>query len=239
MLDHIDYLVYSSHKTATQTVVHTLNEGGFNAGYIHTIDQLWISFDHCRDKSHEEVKNIFLEALKQYKENNKRKMKLITIIRNPQDRLLSSFFQTYDTDEMHFKKKSPENTTVETHNVYELLEMYETHIVQQNLKLRTEALDEISSIFDTPIVEKLKKRIGHHYFENEWVELYVFDFPSIVGNQFLEYLNHALQIQLEKKVDSNTTESKRYKEKYKLAKQLLTKEVKHIILTQYHPYYFK
>jgi hypothetical protein len=75
MLDHIDYLIYSSHKTATQTIVHTLNEGGFNAGYIHMIDQLWISFDHCRDKSHEEVQHIFLESLKQYKENNKRKMK--------------------------------------------------------------------------------------------------------------------------------------------------------------------
>ena len=70
-------------------------------------------------------------------------------------------------------------------------------------------------------------------------ELYVFDFFSIVGNQFLEYINHALKIQLEKKVDSNTTDSKRYKEKYKLAKKLLTKEIKDIILTQYHPYYFK
>ena len=239
MFDHLDYLIYSSHKTATQTIVHTLNENGFNSGYIHTIDQLWITFDHCRDKTIDEVKQLFLDGLRQYKRNNGRKMPLITVIRNPVDRLISSFFQTYDTDQMHFKRVSPENTTVQTHNVYELLNMYEDHILHKNLKLRQEALDEMSSVFDVSIIDNIEKRKGYDYFENDLIELYIIDFPCVVSKNFLNYMNYALKTNLTKKVDSNTTETKRYKEKYKLAKMLLTREIKDIIRTQYHPYYFK
>ena len=48
---------------------------------------------------------VFIEILQRYKYDNKKKIKIISIIRNPFDRLPSSFFQSYHTDEIIFLDK--------------------------------------------------------------------------------------------------------------------------------------
>ena len=48
-------------------------------------------------------------------------MKIITIIRNPKDRLISSFFQSYHTDEISFMGKNETDTTVTINNIEDLI----------------------------------------------------------------------------------------------------------------------
>ena len=111
-IESLDILVYSSHKTGTQTLVDTLNTGGLNT-------------KHCHYLSHLEMdKEKFKELLGHYKNKNDKKLKIITVIRNPKNRLISSFFQSFHDDPINFGWKNEFGTIIAISNVDELAGLY-------------------------------------------------------------------------------------------------------------------
>jgi hypothetical protein len=82
----LDYFVFSSHKTMTQSITHTLRGSGYICTHAHTIDNLKIT-----DKE-------FLSWCLEYKDVRKEKLKIISIFRDPFDRIFSSFFQSLSVE---------------------------------------------------------------------------------------------------------------------------------------------
>jgi len=86
--DNINYLIYSSHKTSSQSLKNTLNKNNFLTTHLHTIDKNnYINFkNYCYD----------------YNKKNNKKLVIITILRNPFDRIKSSFFKHFIAIKFHF-----------------------------------------------------------------------------------------------------------------------------------------
>ena len=70
------------------------------------------------------TKETFIQYLINYKNINNKKLKIITCIRNHKNRLLSSFFQSFSSDEIMFNNISENNTTISRKNEDELCIMY-------------------------------------------------------------------------------------------------------------------
>ncbi|MBU3693445.1 MAG: hypothetical protein FGM40_01270 [Rhodocyclaceae bacterium] len=82
----LDYLVFSSHKTMTQSIKGTLNRSGFNCVHAHHLKN--IALDD------EKFRTFCLD----YCLKNKRKLKIISVFREPMERMISSFFQSLSVD---------------------------------------------------------------------------------------------------------------------------------------------
>jgi hypothetical protein len=228
----LKYLVYSSHKSSTQSVSHTLIINNFKTIHCHVLD----NFKH--DDFNKQKIN-FIEELEKYKQINKKKLKIISIIRNPIDRLLSSFFQSHHSDEIDFLKKNEANTTVSKLNEEELLELYIKEINTNTLHGKKESLDELSEIFEKNIINELKKMDNYYYYTNNLIELYVLDFKKIIDNNCLEYINKCLNLNIKRTKISNLSSAKSYYNKYKNIKNKISNETKNIIQNNYNKFYFE
>lgn len=80
------FLVFSSHKTATQTVQHSLHLHGLRCGHCHTLFNLGLE------------EGVFQDFLAEYKARNGRPLALISAFREPMERMVSSFFQSLSVD---------------------------------------------------------------------------------------------------------------------------------------------
>lgn len=82
----LDFIVFSSHKTMTQSLKGTLNYNGFSCVHAHQPRNIELTNEQLRELSEE-----------YYKHNNK-KIKIISVYRDPMDRLISSFFQSLSVE---------------------------------------------------------------------------------------------------------------------------------------------
>lgn len=228
----LDFLVYSSHKTATQSLLTILHSSNYEVIHCHTLNDLKLS---CVMPP---TKETFKQYLINYKNINKKKLKIYTCIRNPKNRLISSFFQSFSTDEIYFDNKSEEHTTINLNNLDDLCTMYEDLVKNTKLPGHMESLDELSDIFKIKILEKLEKRKDHYYLDNDLFELYVLDFNCLIGENVLKYLNNILSLDLQILSSTNLSENKHYYDKYKNIKQKLGTKLDSIIENQYDKFYF-
>lgn len=228
----LNFLVYSSHKTSTQSLLDILNKNNYKAIHCHMLCNLNLS---CANPPTDET---FIQYLINYKNINKKKLKIITCVRNPKNRLLSSFFQSFSTDEIIWDNKSEENTTISSTNEDKLCVMYEEMITNLTLPGKRESLDELSMILDINILEKLENKKGYYYLDNNLFELYVLDFNCVIDNNVLNYLNNILMLDLKILCVSNLSENKHYYNKYKNIKNKLGTKLDTIIENQYNSFYF-
>ncbi|MFO1104047.1 MAG: sulfotransferase domain-containing protein [Methylocystis sp.] len=82
----LDFIVFSSHKTMTQSLSGTLNYNGFSCVHAHQPKHIDLTNEQLRELSEE------------YYQHNNKKLKLISVYRDPIDRLISSFFQSLSVD---------------------------------------------------------------------------------------------------------------------------------------------
>ena len=241
----LDILVYSSMKTSTQSLVKTLKTNNLNAQHIHFIPNMIPLYSNdFSNKSWEEQKSVFMEYLNTYKTTNIKKLKIITIIRDPLERIKSAFFQIHHNGEINNNNVLKENTTVSKLTVNELIKLFLTKIEENTLVGGSnESLDELAKILDTDIIGKLQNKNTHYYYENNLIKLYVLDFNSVVSNNAINYLNTILNINLKTYIGSNKSESKSYYNKYKLFKERCVseqkdKEIEAIIRQRIAAFYF-
>lgn len=231
----LDFLIYSSHKTSTQSLISTLNANNYKAIHCHTIKGLKspLKLDHNVQKKE------FIQYLLNYKIKNNKKIKILSCIRNPKDRLISSFFQSFHTDQIHFRNIKKNDTTIIVKSEDELITMYEELIKKKGLPGNLESLDELSTIYNINVLELLKKKEDYYYLDHNLFELYVLDFNCIINNTIsLKYLNNILNIDLKTLKTTNLSSDKIYYNKYNNIKKKLGKKLDSIIENQYNTFYF-
>ena len=81
---NIEYLVFSAHKTATQTITNSLNFSGVRSRHAHVLYNMELK------------KGEFRFFLQYYRKRNNQKLKIISAFRDPMERLISSFFQSLE-----------------------------------------------------------------------------------------------------------------------------------------------
>jgi hypothetical protein len=229
----LDFLIYSSHKTSTQTLLSIINNNKLKSIHCHILSNLVLNFDNIIISN-----ETFIQGLINYKNINKKKLRIISIIRNPKDRLISSFFQSFSTDEIHFLKKNIENTTVNVKTAEELSIFYEELVNKKKLPGLRESIDEMSDIFKINIIANLEKKKDYYYLNNDLFELYVLDFNKIIGSNTLNYLNKILNTKFTIYKNDNLSKDKDYYDKYLQVKKILGNKLDNIIKEQYNAFYF-
>ncbi len=207
---NIDYLIFSSHKTATQTLVGTFNSNGFNSRHCHTL------------KKSIKMEGHFQDYLNAYLMKNKRKLTVISSFREPIERHMSSFFQCYGTKAIRNKEvKDKFETILYRYSIEELCEQF---IHELNNKSCSGMMNE--SIMD--IIKELNinlndlnydKKNKFGLYENNIIKLYIFDFKFITQNMSNILTNITNKEIIVK--NSNTSEDKWYKEIYHEFKKTL------------------
>jgi hypothetical protein len=253
MFTDIDYLIYSSHKTSTQTLLNTLQKNNVKTSFLHNMSNICVlypDFDFCKNKGHGkrlgwgelEKTNIFkeltLKNIEKYKNNNNKKISIISVVRNPKERLLSSLFQTFHTDEMMYQGKKYTETTIYKLDENEIYNLYCNEIKNNSLPGGIEAIDEMSYLFDIDIINHLQKEEDYYYFENDLIKLYVLKFNCVINENSLHYLNNILQTNLIQKETSNLSIDKVYYNKYNKVKTMVKDDINNIINDRYNKFYF-
>ena len=82
----IECLIFSSHKTATQTITYSLNQSGTPSLHAHILENIGM------------VEGQFNEFIKRYRASKSRRIKIISVFRDPLERLISSFFESLSED---------------------------------------------------------------------------------------------------------------------------------------------
>ena len=130
----IDYLVYSAHKTATQTLVATLSKNGFNATFCHTLTNPSLYL----------APGSFRSFASHYQALNKRKLVVISVFREPVERHISSFFQWHGADVV--KKglvADRSQSLLSTNSVRALHKLFLKEIITGELRGRRESIEEL------------------------------------------------------------------------------------------------
>jgi len=209
-----DFYVYSTHKTSTQSL-----RAMFNTGNIHSLSNI------------NYTKNDFIEHVKEYHSKNNRKIKILTTLRIPSERVISSYFQIkYDNEIRELKIKSNE-TTVMKNTVDYLVNDVKNFI--QNKIYPKESLYEIMSVFDFNFNDiKVNKLKQYGFYENDLIKLYVLDFENIIGVNKIIYLENIFGIKVIDK-EKNKSSNKPYYQKYQTVKKIIGNEFDDIVNSDY------
>lgn len=206
-MNDVDYLVYSSHKTSTQTLCHSLMNHNYNVVHIHHL---------CNRNLNKEQ---FLSQLVDYNQYNMKKLNIVSVIRNPNDRILSSFFQSYHTDELITRGVTEDNTTISVNNCEQIFNIYKDFSMGNSNQEDAESLSEMSYIFDINIIKNLRSinNNEYYYFENDLIKLYVLNFNKVIND--INYVNNCLSISLPELISRNKSDDKYYYSKYQVLKE--------------------
>jgi len=125
----LDALVFSSHKTSTQTLVNTLRGNGISATHAHSLTHLGAK------------RGGFQALMRNYLSERNTKLRLYTVFREPIERLISSFFQTYGSDLIDFGYiSSTEESILYSSSMSELQDMFAEVLEEQTLPGYPESL---------------------------------------------------------------------------------------------------
>ena len=247
MLDHhyedLDVLVFSSHKTTTQTLVATLRAAGYKSFHVHhLVDHRVVLGDPLYDVSVERFREVLRE---------KNQLKIVSVLRDPFPRSMSSFFQTYHDD----KIREGEPSVIMSTPLEELLERYLAHMREGTLPTFRESLFELSEILeDTDLLSRLvphKNKDDFEYFTYSsprypHVELIVLYFDSVIRLSSSDPLLHALGLHRDIDVEtshettivpSNVSDKKAYATVYRQFREALVpreQEIREILKTVWY-----
>jgi hypothetical protein len=209
-LVEIDYLVFSSHKTATQSVKKSLKKSGLACEHCH--HPLNIGLEIAE----------FSDFLEDYRRSTGERLKIISIFREPIPRHVSSFFQTHGWKPLGGKTRlEPEQTKIYLSNIDDLITQFNRELQDGSLRGRSEALRILCRALDLDTEDlnfDAEKKFGHLELDRAEIFILRFDLLMMDFSSLLEEVcKHP--IQYEKK---NVTNDKWYSEKYKRFLEQLT-----------------
>jgi len=166
----LDYLIFSSHKTATQTLVKTLRNNGYNCIHCHVLNNIGMQ------------NGTFESYTNEYYLKHKKKINIITVFRDPIERHISSFFQWYGTKPIRDKDVDSElDTIIYKKTVIELQNKLFDEINNKTLVGQEESIEQICNELKIEI-DDLNYDFEKNYglYENERVRLYIFRFDILI-----------------------------------------------------------
>lgn len=169
---NLDYLVFSAHKTATQTLTDTLNKNGYSCMHCHTLINAGLK------------RGAFAPFLHDYFDKNKRKLVVITTFRDPLERHISSFFQWHGSKPVRDGDVKNERETIICRKpIIALQEQLIDEINTSNLVGQGESIHEICEELQISVRDlnfDHDKQFG--LYESERIKLYIFRFDTLIGN---------------------------------------------------------
>jgi hypothetical protein len=238
----LKFLIYTSSKTSSISLLLTLYKKYFTKqfhfleGFQNTVFNIPVKTSTTPQE--------FLNYIKEYNKINDKKLKIITIIRDPYERLASSFFDFYHINEINNKNIDLMHTTIMKYTNEYLYSMFKFMLENKSLPYYStiESIYELSSILDTYIIKELNKicindKHTYYYYENELIELYVLDFKQIIGENKLDYINKILKVNVEEYIPYNLSSERIYYKKYNKFKNKIQNdnEIKKLINNYYKP----
>ena len=188
-----EYFIFSSHKSGTMSLRKI-----FNTGHIHEL------------KNANYTKESFTDDVINYKITNNKKLKIITVLREPSKRVISSYFQLHHDREIREFKAGIDNTTIVNTETKLLIKNIENFIKKK--KYPKESLYEIMDIFHFNFNDITIKN-NYAFYKNNVIELYILDFDSLIGNDKLNYLKKIFKKNFQNNY-ANRTKDKPYYEKF-------------------------
>lgn len=188
-----DYFIYSSHKSGTMSLRKMLN-----TGHIHEL------------KNVNYTKESFTDDIIHFKIINNKKLKIITVLREPSKRVISSYFQLHHDREIRELKAGIDNTTIINTDTNILIKNIENFI--KNKRYPKESLYEIMDIFHF-YFNDISVKDNYAYYENNVIELYILDFDRLIDDNKLNYLENIFKKRFENDY-ANRTKDKPYYEKF-------------------------
>jgi DNA-directed RNA polymerase subunit H (RpoH/RPB5) len=196
-----DFFIFSTHKTSTQSLTKI-----FDTGHIHCLLNAKYTLKY------------FLEDVEKYYKLNNRKLKILTTLRTPSKRVISSYFQIKHDKEINQSNIKSNKTTVMKNNVNYLVKDIESFIT--NKEYPGESLYEIMKIFDFNFNDvEINKKDNYGYYENNLIQLYVLNFDHVISDNNIKYLTNIFKIKLIKS-HANRSIDKPYYAKYKQIQQI-------------------
>lgn len=199
---NLDYLVFSSHKTATQTLVNTLSENNYNCMHCHVLNNIGLK------------EGAFEAYTIEYFLKHNKKINIISVFREPIERHISSFFQWYGTKPLRDKDVDSEyDTIIYKKTVKELHNQLIDEINKQALVGEEESIEEICRELKIDIGDlNYNYEKDYSLYENDSVRLFLFRFDILIKN-----LDSLLTQITGKKIlqhDSNKSDDKWYRDIY-------------------------
>ncbi|MEB3229935.1 MAG: hypothetical protein VKJ64_02925 [Leptolyngbyaceae bacterium] len=154
---------------------------------------------------------------KYYRHNNEKKLDIITVFREPLERCISSFFQTYGDDVVTYGwEKDITSTIIYRNSIEELQARFIRELDNQKLQGGFESIDEICDELQLKIVDlnyDLDKQ--HGLVELNFCRLFILRFDSLIYENFLEYVLSEITGQSIVQENANTSSSKWYRDIFK------------------------
>ena len=172
----LHYLIFSSHKTATQTLSLTLRENGFRCTHCHILQNLHL---HSAD---------FIKLVERNYLANGRQLNIISTFREPMERHISSFFQWYG-DGVIRKNLALDitDTVIYKSTSHQLQSQFISEVHDQSIPGTEESIDHICDALKVPFTElSYDDNLLHGLYETEAYRLILFRFDTLIQN--LEFL---------------------------------------------------
>lgn len=171
-LDELDFLVYSAHKTGTQTLVHTLRDNGFRARHCHSLVRLSPSWQPSR----------LAPALVEYRQRHGCALRIVSVFREPIERHISSFFQWHGEGALwRGQVASREESLLATCSVAELQQRFRDDLESGAQVGALESIQELCGELAIP-VQRLHYDPSQHHGETLLPEctVHLFRFDSLI-----------------------------------------------------------
>jgi hypothetical protein len=209
-LSNLDFFVYSSHKSGTQTLVSSLNASGAKSRHIHTLRNINLP------------EGSLPLILNNYLSKNNKKLNVITVFRNPFERHISSFFQWYGTRPLDLGQvKDIRETLIFKSSINKLQEIFLSELKAQSLTGFNDSLHEIFKELKICADDlKLFKHKKYGIYETEKIKIY-FLRHDVFFNEFEILLNEICGLKIVQK-NKNMSSDKYYKEIYAEFKKSLS-----------------
>lgn len=167
-LSVLDCLVFSSHKTGTQTITRTLNASGIRAGHCHGLGNIGVA------------EGDFADRLAAYAAERRRRLRVISIFREPMERHVSSFFQAHGTRPLRTGEAAdPSETILCRHPVEELQRRFLVELEDRSLIGYAEALHSLCRELDkAPSALLARRETDRWVHEGTAIELFVCRFDD-------------------------------------------------------------
>ena len=203
----IDHLVYSSHKTATQTIAHTLRMNGYKCTHCHTVKNYTVNLRPGTFGKFAELLHF----------RNARKLNVITVFREPIERHISSFFQRYGTDMLTLGlQQDIADTLIHNSSTEELLKIFRNELDSGTLDGRQESIYEICSELNLAISDLQydpAKMFG--IVETDHCTLHLLRFDILIRENRLQALLSQITGKSIVQYDDNVSGSKWYYDRLK------------------------
>lgn len=206
---NLDYLVYSSHKTATQTLVRTLTTHGLTTRHCHQLNDRGLQ------------PGDFTHLLNRYYQRHKRPLNVISVFREPITRHISSFFQGYGTRPLRLQEVQSENETIIfKHTISQLQTQFIEELGSGSLIGYEESIHEICIELGINTHELAYDKIKQYgLYETENLRLHIYRFDHLINN--FEATLSKLTGKNITQYNDNISHLKWYKDKYQEFKQSL------------------